>query len=105
MTRLRVVMQSNARAMDVAQVIDSSDDVYRIALWSLTTEEDRSIYLPGSRGGTWRSVEGLRIEEARSGSIELDLTPIITSGTVVLILGKLVDLLTVFMNNEGLGGI
>lgn len=105
MARLRVVLQSRVRVMDADHIVGSIDDVYRIASWSMTSEDDRSIYLPGSRGRTWRSVEGLRIERARTGSIELDLGPIISGGAAVLILNKLVDMLTLFIDKGGLRGI
>lgn len=105
MARLRVVLQSRVRVMDADQLVGSIDDVYRIALWSMTSEDDRSIYLPGSRGRSWKSVEGLRIERARTGSIELDLGPIIGGGTAILLLRELAGMLTLFIEKGGLRGI
>lgn len=105
MVRLRVVLQSKVRVMDADQIVGSIDDVYRIASWSMTSEEDRSIYLPGSRGRSWRSVEGLRIERASTGSLELDLGPIITGGAAVHLLAKLAEMLSLFIDKGGLRGI
>jgi hypothetical protein len=91
--------------MDAYQVIGSIDDVYRIALWSLTPAGDRSIYLPGSRGRTWKSVEGLRIEQARGGSIQFDLTTILSTGAVTFILAKITDIVVQLIEVGGLRGV
>jgi hypothetical protein len=94
---VRVVLRTNVLASDSGVVLQSVDELYRMNLWvaSLRSVEspsqgqqagnarailvDRSIFRAGSRGQTWRAVEGLYIPRAESGSIEIILRTILDS--------------------------
>ena len=77
MPGIRLAIREDARADDVASVVRSIDELYRINLWTNRNSLDSdSSRLALRRNATWRSVQPLRLNRVSQGSSVLDfLTP------------------------------
>jgi hypothetical protein len=91
LTGLRIVLKDNAQARDVSKVVYQVDTLFRI--WALAKSDrpsnTRSLEQIRVLVRPWNAVDGLRLSQARTGSIDLGLFTTLVDPKKVI--GSLID--------------